>query len=154
MWAPFDSYNTFASAGSDGTVSIWDHQSKKRLRQYPRYRAAVPSVSFNCDGSKLAVGVSYCWDEGAEGARTAEVPHVHIRDVGEECKVRRLFQIVNFLNWQLMVVCSPNPGRAKSFMRFDVIVSFCYISVLVQVFDYRLFFSYRISFKRTSGVSN
>lgn len=27
-------YNTFASAGSDGTVSIWDHKVKKRLRQY------------------------------------------------------------------------------------------------------------------------
>jgi WD40 repeat protein len=32
-----DRYNTFASAGSDGTVSIWDHKVKKRLRQYPKF---------------------------------------------------------------------------------------------------------------------
>ena len=61
-------YNTFASAGSDGTVSIWDHKSKKRLRQYPKYHAPVPSIAFNSDGTKLAVGVSYTWEEGEEGA--------------------------------------------------------------------------------------
>ncbi|KAH9836158.1 WD40 repeat-like protein [Rhodofomes roseus] len=79
-------YNTFASAGSDGTVSIWDHKLKKRLRQYPKYHSAVPSVSFNCDGTKLAVGVSYTWEEGEEGARTAERPSVYIRTTGDEVK--------------------------------------------------------------------
>ncbi|KAJ3555599.1 hypothetical protein NM688_g2484 [Phlebia brevispora] len=79
-------YNTFASAGSDGTVSIWDHKLKKRLRQYPKYRAAVPSVAFNSDGTKLAIGVSYTWDEGEEGAKTAERPAVFIRSTGDEVK--------------------------------------------------------------------
>ena len=83
-------YNTFASAGSDGTVSIWDHKLKKRLRQYPKYHSAVPSVAFNCDGTKLAVGVSYTWEEGEEGAKTAERPSVYVRTVGDEVKVRRL----------------------------------------------------------------
>lgn len=81
------SYNTFASAGSDGTVSIWDHKSKKRLRQYQKYNAPVPSIAFNCDGTKLAVGVSYTWEEGEEGAKTAERPAVYIRNVGDEVKV-------------------------------------------------------------------
>ena len=80
-------YNTFASAGGDGTVSIWDHKLKKRLRQYPKYQAAVPSVAFNCDGTKLAVGVSYTWDEGEEGSKTAERPAVYIRATGDEVKV-------------------------------------------------------------------
>jgi len=79
-------YNTFASAGSDGTVSIWDHKSKKRLRQYVKYPAAVPAIAFNCDGTKLAVGVSYNWDEGAEGAKAAAKPSIFIRDVGDEVK--------------------------------------------------------------------
>ncbi|THH00443.1 hypothetical protein EW026_g2087 [Hermanssonia centrifuga] len=79
-------YNTFASAGSDGTVSIWDHKLKKRLRQYPKYDAAVPSVSFNCDGTKLAVAVSYTWEEGEEGAKTAQAPKIYIRSTGEEVK--------------------------------------------------------------------
>ncbi|KAH9848762.1 WD40 repeat-like protein [Lenzites betulinus] len=79
-------YNTFASAGSDGNVSIWDYKSKKRLRQYPKFNAAVPSIAFNCDGTKLAVGVSYTWDEGEEGARTAERPAVYVKTVGDEVK--------------------------------------------------------------------
>ncbi|KAI0078612.1 WD40 repeat-like protein [Panus rudis PR-1116 ss-1] len=81
-------YNTFASAGSDGTVSIWDHKLKKRLRQYPKYHSAVSSIAFNTDGTKLAAGVCYTWDEGEEGAKTAERPSVFIRKVGDEVKVR------------------------------------------------------------------
>ncbi|KAI0045634.1 WD40 repeat-like protein [Auriscalpium vulgare] len=79
-------YNTFASAGSDATVSIWDHKVKKRLRQYPRYPSPVAALAFNSDGTKLAVGASYVWDTGEEGARTAERPSVHIRTLGEEIK--------------------------------------------------------------------
>jgi cell cycle arrest protein BUB3 len=83
-------YNTFASAGSDGTVSIWDHKVKKRLRQYQKYKAAIPSIAFNCDGSRLAVGVSYTWDDGEEGLKNAERPAVFVRKVGDEVKVRFL----------------------------------------------------------------
>ncbi|KAH8103147.1 WD40 repeat-like protein [Cristinia sonorae] len=79
-------YNTFASAGSDGTVSIWDHKLKKRLRLYNKYHSAVPSIHFNCDGTKLAVGVSYNWDDGDAGNKTAERPSVFIRTVGDEVK--------------------------------------------------------------------
>ncbi|TFY82888.1 hypothetical protein EWM64_g1121 [Hericium alpestre] len=76
-------YNTFASAGSDGTVSIWDHKVKKRLRQYPRYQNSIASIAFNKDGSKLAVGVSYTWDNGEEGAKTAERPGIFIRTLAK-----------------------------------------------------------------------
>ncbi|KAL0953661.1 hypothetical protein HGRIS_004862 [Hohenbuehelia grisea] len=82
-------YNTFASAGSDGTVSIWDHKVKKRLRQYSKYNGAIPSVCFNSDGSQLAIGVSYNWDEGEEGAKTAERPAVWIRRTGEDTKPKK-----------------------------------------------------------------
>lgn len=85
-------YNTFASAGSDGTVSIWDHKSKKRLRQYSKYSDAVNSIAFNSDGTRLAIGVSYNWDEGAAGARAfgERNPKVWIRDIGDEVKVGSL----------------------------------------------------------------
>jgi cell cycle arrest protein BUB3 len=79
-------YNTFASAGSDGTVSIWDHKVKKRLRQYPKYNNSIPSIAFNCDGTKLGVGVSYTWDDGEEGAKNAERPAIFIRKCGDEMK--------------------------------------------------------------------
>lgn len=80
-------HNTFASGGSDSTVSIWDHKVKKRLKQYKAYRAPVSSLAWNCDGGKLAVGVGYTWDEGEEGVKGAERPGIFIREVGEEVKV-------------------------------------------------------------------
>lgn len=84
-------YNTFASAGSDGTVSIWDHKVKKRLKQYPKYPGPVASVAFNCDGTKIAVGVSYTWDEGEKGMKAQNVtPWIGVKRVGDEVKVRLL----------------------------------------------------------------
>ena len=83
-----DSYNTFSSGGSDGTVSIWDHKVKKRLRQYPKLNNAVSSLAFNCDGTKLAISLSYTWDDGEAGLKTAERPLVVVRKLGDEVKVR------------------------------------------------------------------
>ncbi|KAH9957637.1 WD40 repeat-like protein [Lactifluus volemus] len=79
-------YNTFASGGSDATVSIWDHKVKKRLRQYPRYNAPIAAMAFSADDARLAVGASYTWDAGEEGARTAERPALFVRELGEEVK--------------------------------------------------------------------
>ncbi|KAG6856669.1 hypothetical protein H0H87_002046 [Tephrocybe sp. NHM501043] len=80
-------YNTFASAGSDATVSIWDHKVKKRLRQYPKFANPISSLAFNCDGTKLAIAVSYTWDDGEVGLKTAERPAVYVRTLGDEVKV-------------------------------------------------------------------
>lgn len=104
-------YNTFASAGSDGTVSIWDHKLKKRLRQYPRYDTAVPSIAFNCDGTKLAVGVSYTWEEGEMGAKGASRPSVHIRTCGEEVKVRYRCSSCRICAHFVSFLCSQKGGR-------------------------------------------
>ncbi|KAK2462589.1 hypothetical protein APHAL10511_005322 [Amanita phalloides] len=79
-------YNTFASGGSDGTVSIWDHKVKKRLRQYQKFNNAVSSLAFNCDGTKLAMALSYTWDDGESGLKTAERPSIIVRKLGEEVK--------------------------------------------------------------------
>lgn len=84
-------YNTFASAGSDGVLSIWDHKVKKRLKQYQKYKTAISSIGFNSNGAKLAIGVSYTWDEGEEGAKGAERPAIYIRSIGEDFKVRCYF---------------------------------------------------------------
>ncbi|KAI6158479.1 WD40 repeat-like protein [Pisolithus thermaeus] len=73
-------HNTFASAGSDETVSIWDHKLKMRLRQYPKYSGPIASVAFSCDGSRLAVVVSYTLDEddGEEASITVEAYYMFI----------------------------------------------------------------------------
>jgi len=47
----------------------------------------VAAVAFNCDGSRLAVGVSYTWDEGEAGFKDNPVtPWLGVRKVGEEVK--------------------------------------------------------------------
>jgi len=93
-------YNTFASGGSDATVSIWDHKVKKRLRQYTRYNAPVAALAFSADGARLAVGACYTWDAGEEGARTAERPSLFVRELGEEVKVRPNLDLsVCFMCW-------------------------------------------------------
>ncbi|KIJ29057.1 hypothetical protein M422DRAFT_37087 [Sphaerobolus stellatus SS14] len=80
-------HNTFASAGGDGTVSIWDHSAKKRLRQYPKYQMSVQDVAFNCDGSLLAIGVGYGWEQGAEKAGSSVgTARVYVRGLGDEVK--------------------------------------------------------------------
>ncbi|GJJ15256.1 hypothetical protein Clacol_009532 [Clathrus columnatus] len=80
-------YNTFASAGGDGVVSIWDHTAKKRLRQYPKYASGVQDIAFNNDGSRLAIGVSYGWENGPEqAAKSVGTARVIVRTAGDELK--------------------------------------------------------------------
>lgn len=61
-----------------------------RLRQYPKYSGPIASVAFSCDGSRLAVVVSYTLDEddGEEGAKTAEIPAIQIRMTGDKVDPR------------------------------------------------------------------
>lgn len=104
-------YSTFASAGSDGTVSIWDHKVKKRLRQYPKFNNPVSAVTFNKDGTKLAMGVCYTWDEGETGVKTAHQPMVVVRKLGEEVKVRFSLVFVLLSFRLILFLSSPKDGR-------------------------------------------
>lgn len=51
-------HNTFATGGSDGFVNIWDPFNKKRLCQFHRYPADISSLSFNKEGTVIAIGSS------------------------------------------------------------------------------------------------
>jgi len=57
-----NSYNTFATGGSDGFVSIWDGFNKKRLCQFRQYPTSIASLSFSHDGSVLAIASSYMYE--------------------------------------------------------------------------------------------
>jgi len=59
-------YGTFASGGSDGSVCVWDTQAKKRVWRLDPFNTAVSSLDFSADGSRLAIGVSYMYDEGVK----------------------------------------------------------------------------------------
>lgn len=73
-------YGTFASGGGDGLVSIWDGNNRKRLFQSQKYPTSISSVSFNHDGTKLAVASSYTFEEGEKDhPRDA----IYIRDLSD-----------------------------------------------------------------------
>lgn len=88
-------YGTLATGGSDGTVAVWDHRAKKRLKLYNRLPTAISALAFNDDGSKLAIGVSSMQDVTSDDRKEElkqkgdDPNHVSIvvRTVGEELKV-------------------------------------------------------------------
>ncbi len=55
---------TFATAGGDGVVNIWDGENKKRIFQISRYPNTVSALAFSRDGSLLAVASSYTHERG------------------------------------------------------------------------------------------
>lgn len=67
-------YGTFATAGSDGTVCIWDSVAKKRLAYFPKYiihdtllcsyTPGVSALAFNAEGNHLAIAFSYSFEQG------------------------------------------------------------------------------------------
>ncbi|SGZ32264.1 BQ5605_C064g12782 [Microbotryum silenes-dioicae] len=74
-------HGTFVTGGGDGTVSIWDPVAKKRLRQWPKFRAGVIGCEFSSDGRKLAVG----WSSD-DLVDVGGVHGVSVREVGEDAK--------------------------------------------------------------------
>ncbi|XP_065304713.1 mitotic checkpoint protein BUB3 [Dermacentor albipictus] len=58
-------YNTFATGGSDGHVNIWDGFNKKRLCQFHKYPSSIAALAFSHDGSLLAIGSSYLYEQGS-----------------------------------------------------------------------------------------
>lgn len=77
-------YNTFATGGSDGYISIWDARSKKRLVQFHRYPNSISSLSFSPDGSLLAIACSYLHaSEETQNIRDIPPDSIYIRKVHE-----------------------------------------------------------------------
>ena len=77
-------FNTFATGGSDGFVSIWDGKNKKRLVQFHRYPTSISSLCFSPDGSTLAIASSYIHaSEESDGLREIPPDSVYIRKVSD-----------------------------------------------------------------------
>ncbi|KTW27123.1 uncharacterized protein T551_03117 [Pneumocystis jirovecii RU7] len=78
-------YGTFISGGGDGVVALWDGVAKKRLRQYPKYPAAISSLAFSNDGKFMAIGTSCDYESIDQKANLYN--KVFVREVLEgECK--------------------------------------------------------------------
>ncbi|KAG0679971.1 hypothetical protein C6P40_004974 [Pichia californica] len=57
-------FGTFSTAGSDGSFSFWDKDSRHRLKGFPQLGATIPVVSFNRTGMLFAYALSYDWSKG------------------------------------------------------------------------------------------
>ncbi|CDH51264.1 poly rna export protein [Lichtheimia corymbifera JMRC:FSU:9682] len=57
-------YGTFSTAGSDGTVSFWDKDSKQRLKPFSNVNGTIPCTTFNRNGTIFAYAISYDWSKG------------------------------------------------------------------------------------------
>ena len=83
---------------------------KKRLRQYPKFNNAISSLAFNCDGTRLAIAVSYTWDEGETGMKTAERPMIAVRKLGDEVKVGGFYCFLMDIRADVSLVYSQRDG--------------------------------------------
>jgi cell cycle arrest protein BUB3 len=45
-------------------VTLWDAKSRKRIAPIPPYNTSISSLSFNHKGDRMAIAVSYTWEEG------------------------------------------------------------------------------------------
>ncbi|KAF7193717.1 Mitotic checkpoint protein BUB3.1 [Pseudocercospora fuligena] len=77
-------HGTFATGGGDGVVALWDANTKRRIRQYPKLCSSVASLDFSSDGSKIAIGVS----PGFEDSKVGDMPDpelvkIYVRSLGE-----------------------------------------------------------------------
>jgi len=79
-------FGTFATGGWDGGVSFWDGENRKKLLQLQPYSAAIAGLSFNHDGSMLAIATSrQHFEVDVEGELAMdEPPRVYIRKIEEE----------------------------------------------------------------------
>lgn len=75
-------YGTFASAGGDGTVALWDAEAKRRMRQYQRFSNSISAVDFSRDGKFLVMGICPGFETGMENYSGEGQTSVFIRELG------------------------------------------------------------------------
>ncbi|KAK4544875.1 hypothetical protein LTR36_003779 [Oleoguttula mirabilis] len=77
-------HGTFATGGGDGVVAMWDAQTKRRVRQYPKLASSVAAMEFSGDGKYLAIAVSPGFEDGQEDEEMdASLVKVVVRELSE-----------------------------------------------------------------------
>lgn len=60
----FHPFGTFATGGCDGAVVTWDCLNKKKLTAFPKFPTSIACLTFNQDGTELAIASSYTFEQG------------------------------------------------------------------------------------------
>lgn len=81
-----DRHGTFASLGGDAVISVWDAAAKKRIRQYPKFGAAVTAGTFDAEGKLLLVAMGDDSVTARKKDGKGEVTLVLKRNAWDECK--------------------------------------------------------------------
>lgn len=69
---------------------IWDHQTKKRMKIYPKYPTSIAALAFSPDGRRLAIACSYEHDNALADGTPEEQGKVLLlikETVMDDCKV-------------------------------------------------------------------
>jgi len=77
-------HGTFATAGSDGTMTFWDKDSRTRLKSFEAAPGPIVSTAFNRLGTIYAYAVSYDWSKGHAGMAPGHPNKVMLHAVKEE----------------------------------------------------------------------
>ena len=81
-----------ATSGGDGSVAVWDVDKRKRLCLWSggggRAELAVTSLSWSCDGRRLAMACGYGWEYGEAGSVAGKRDSIWVRRV-EESDIKR-----------------------------------------------------------------
>lgn len=61
-------FNSFSTAGSDGTISFWDKESRNMIKSLEnnKFKHTISCGAFSNSSQLFAYGVSYDWSQGAE----------------------------------------------------------------------------------------
>ncbi|KAF8478795.1 WD40 repeat-like protein [Gautieria morchelliformis] len=60
-------HGTFSTAGSDGTITFWDKDSRTRLKTFDAVPGPISSTAFNRTGTIFSYATSYDWSKGYSG---------------------------------------------------------------------------------------
>ncbi|BGP28714.1 RNA export factor gle2 [Rhodotorula toruloides] len=80
----FNSMGTFVTAGSDGTLNIWDHNSRTRLKTIVDVGGPVVAARFNHSSQYLAYAISYDWSQGYQGNTAAQKTKIMLHPCQED----------------------------------------------------------------------
>ncbi|KAG8933122.1 hypothetical protein FRC03_008500 [Tulasnella sp. 419] len=77
-------HGTFSTAGSDGTVTFWDKDSKTRLKSWEPSPGPVSATAFNKAGTLFTYAISYDWSKGHGGMVAGHPNQVRIHACKDE----------------------------------------------------------------------